>query len=203
VRHRTIFLLSCDFESWDWVTRNAFNGGSVKLVPAFVSIVDCGLRPVGIHDQNIFFYYALNCFKMGPILKLNEGIWLSLVRPVLRGGIALRGYSLADWPSLSLSLSLSHTHTHTYSDIIVIIIIGTALCEPWPSSELFAILPYCRSVRLLLLWISEQLNFYGVRLLASYPTPQPGGPVYPSSSRSYPLTCPAWVALSVATLPPA
>jgi hypothetical protein len=47
----------------------------------------------------------------------------------------------------------------------------TALCEPWPSSELFAILPYCRSVRLLLLWISKQLNFYGVRLLASRPTP--------------------------------
>jgi hypothetical protein len=56
--------------------------------------------------------------------------------------------------------------------IIIIIIIGTtALCEPWPSSELFAILPYCRSVRLLLLWISEQLNFYGVRLLASHSTP--------------------------------
>jgi hypothetical protein len=26
----------------------------------------------------------------------------------------------------------------------------TALCEPWPSSELFAILPYCRSVQLIL-----------------------------------------------------
>jgi hypothetical protein len=37
-----------------------------------------------------------------------------------------------------------------------------------------------------------------VRLLASRPTPQPGGPVYPSSSGSYP-----WVALPVATLPPA
>jgi hypothetical protein len=55
---------------------------------------------------------------------------------------------------------------------ITIIITGTtALCEPWSSSELFAILPYCRSVRLLLSWISEQLNFYGVRLLASRPTP--------------------------------
>jgi hypothetical protein len=31
--------------------------------------------------------------------------------------------------------------------IIIIIITGTtALCEPWPSSGLFAILPYCRSV---------------------------------------------------------
>jgi hypothetical protein len=55
--------------------------------------------------------------------------------------------------------------------IIIIIVIGTrALCEPWPSSELFAILPYCRSVRLLLLWIWKQLNFYGVKLLASCPT---------------------------------
>jgi hypothetical protein len=33
--------------------------------------------------------------------------------------------------------------------------------------------------------------------------PQPGGPVYLSSSGSYLLTCPAWVALPVATLPPA
>jgi hypothetical protein len=56
--------------------------------------------------------------------------------------------------------------------IIIIIITGTtALCEPWPSSELFAILPHCRSVRLLFLLISKQLNFYGVILLASHPTP--------------------------------
>jgi hypothetical protein len=56
--------------------------------------------------------------------------------------------------------------------IIIIIITGTtALYEPWSSSELLAILPYCRSVRLLLLWISKQLNFYGVRLLASRPNP--------------------------------
>jgi hypothetical protein len=47
----------------------------------------------------------------------------------------------------------------------------TALCEPWPSSELFAILPYCRSVRLLLLWISKQLNLYDVRLLPPHPAP--------------------------------
>jgi hypothetical protein len=56
--------------------------------------------------------------------------------------------------------------------IIIIIITGTtALCDPWSSSGLFPILPYCRSVRLLLLWISEQCNFYGVRLSASRPTP--------------------------------
>jgi hypothetical protein len=55
--------------------------------------------------------------------------------------------------------------------IILIIITGTtALCEPWPSSKLFAILPYCRFVRLLLLCISEQPAFYGVRLSASRPT---------------------------------
>jgi hypothetical protein len=35
------------------------------------------------------------------------------------------------------------------------------------------------------------------------PNPQPGGPGYPSSSDPYPLTCSAWVALPVATLPPA
>jgi hypothetical protein len=42
-----------------------------------------------------------------------------------------------------------------------------------------------------------------VRLLASHPTPQPGGPGYPSSSGSYPLTCPERVTLPVAMLPPA
>jgi hypothetical protein len=32
--------------------------------------------------------------------------------------------------------------------------------------------------------------------------PQPGGPVSPSLSGSYPSTCPVWMALPVATLPP-
>ena len=35
------------------------------------------------------------------------------------------------------------------------------------------------------------------------PNPQPGGPGCLSSSGFYPLTCPAWAALPVATLPPA
>jgi hypothetical protein len=50
--------------------------------------------------------------------------------------------------------------------------------------------------------VSEQFSFYGVRLLVSRPTPnpQPGEPGYPSSG-SYPLNCPAWVTLPVATLP--
>jgi hypothetical protein len=57
-------------------------------------------------------------------------------------------------------------------DSFIIVITGaTALGEPWPSSQLFAILPYCRSVRLLLLWISEQFNFYSVRLSVLRPTP--------------------------------
>jgi hypothetical protein len=34
------------------------------------------------------------------------------------------------------------------------------------------------------------------------PNPQPGGRGYPSSPGSYPSTCPAWVALPVAALPP-
>jgi hypothetical protein len=53
--------------------------------------------------------------------------------------------------------------------------------------------------------VSEQFSFYGLRFLASRPTPnpQPGGPWYPSPSGAYPLTCPAWVTLPVATLPPA
>jgi hypothetical protein len=56
--------------------------------------------------------------------------------------------------------------------IIIIIVTGTtALCEPWPSAALLAILSYCRSVPLLLLWISEQPNFYGVRLLSSRAIP--------------------------------
>jgi hypothetical protein len=33
------------------------------------------------------------------------------------------------------------------------------------------------------------------------PNPQPGGPGYPSSSGSYPLTCPAWVTLPHAQPP--
>jgi hypothetical protein len=32
--------------------------------------------------------------------------------------------------------------------------------------------------------VSEQFSFYGVRLSASRPPPQPGGPGYPSSSGS-------------------
>jgi hypothetical protein len=55
--------------------------------------------------------------------------------------------------------------------------------------------------------VSEQFSFYGVRLLASRPTPNPQPPTrrtrVPSSSDTYSLTCPAWVTLPVATLPPA
>jgi hypothetical protein len=88
--------------------------------------------------------------------------------------------------------------------ITIIVIVGTtALCEPWPSSELFAILSYCTSVRLLLPWISEQLYFYWCEVVSLTSNSQPGGPVYPSSSGPYPLTCPAWVALPVVTPPPA
>jgi hypothetical protein len=43
--------------------------------------------------------------------------------------------------------------------------------------------------------VSEQFSFYGMRLLASRPTPKPGGPGYSCSSSSYPLTCLAWVTL--------
>jgi hypothetical protein len=35
------------------------------------------------------------------------------------------------------------------TEVIITITGTTALCEPWPSSELFTILPY---------WISKQLN---------------------------------------------
>jgi hypothetical protein len=41
--------------------------------------------------------------------------------------------------------------------------------------------------------VPEQFSFYGVRFLISSPNPQPGGPGYPSSSGSYPLTCPAYM----------
>ena len=40
--------------------------------------------------------------------------------------------------------------------------------------------------------------FYGVGLLTSRPTPQPGGPAYLFLSGSSPLTCLAWEALPVA-----
>ena len=43
----------------------------------------------------------------------------------------------------------------------------------------------------------------GDEVLAHRPNPQPGGPVYLSLSGCSPLTCPARVALPVATLPPA
>jgi hypothetical protein len=53
--------------------------------------------------------------------------------------------------------------------------------------------------------VSEQFSFYGMGFVASRPNPipQPAGPGCPSSSGSYPLTCPAWVPLPVATLSPA
>jgi hypothetical protein len=77
----------------------------------------------------------------------------------------------------------SHRRENLKSYIIIIIIIiitgMTALCEPWPSSELFAILLYCRSIQLLLLWISKQFNVYGVRLLASRLTPNLEGQCIP------------------------
>jgi hypothetical protein len=50
--------------------------------------------------------------------------------------------------------------------------------------------------------VSEHFSFYG-EVVSLMPNPQPGGPGYPSSSGSYPLTCPAWVILPVTKLPPA
>jgi hypothetical protein len=74
--------------------------------------------------------------------------------------------------------------------------------HPWASSELFAILPYCRSVRLLLLWIPEQFNFYSVRLSASRPTPNLEDQVIPLRLAPTPRPVqPGWP-LPVATLPP-
>jgi hypothetical protein len=46
--------------------------------------------------------------------------------------------------------------------------------------------------------VSEQFGFLRCEVVGLTPNPQPGGPGYPSSSGSYPLTCPARV-----TLPPA
>jgi hypothetical protein len=45
--------------------------------------------------------------------------------------------------------------------------------------------------------------FLRCEVVSLTPNPQPGGPGYPSLSGSYPLTCPAWVALPVAMLPSA
>jgi hypothetical protein len=59
---------------------------------------------------------------------------------------------------------------------------ATAQGELWPPEQ-FA--PITQAYYL----VSEQFSFYGVRC--------------PSFSGSYPLTCPAWVTLPVATLPPA
>jgi hypothetical protein len=68
--------------------------------------------------------------------------------------------------------------------IIIIIITGTtALCDPWPSSGF--------------------LNNLIFTVWGCQPHVQPpGGPGHPTSSGSYLSTCPAWVALPVATLPP-
>jgi hypothetical protein len=54
-------------------------------------------------------------------------------------------------------------------------------------------------------WLSGFWTSYFLRceVVSLTPNPQPGGPGYPSSPGPYTLTCPAWVALSVATLPPA
>jgi hypothetical protein len=50
--------------------------------------------------------------------------------------------------------------------------------------------------------VSEQL-ILRCEIVSPTLNPQPGGPGYPSSSGSYLLTCPTWVSLPVATLPPA
>jgi hypothetical protein len=68
-------------------------------------------------------------------------------------------------------------------------------------AHLFSLFPFISSEADYL--VPEQFSFYGMRLLASRRTPQPGGPGYPSSSGSYRLNRPAWVALPVAALPPA
>jgi hypothetical protein len=54
----------------------------------------------------------------------------------------------------------------------------------------------------LIIWFLNNLVLW-CKVVSLTPNPQPGGPGYHSSSRSYPLTCPAWVLLPVATLPPA
>jgi len=45
--------------------------------------------------------------------------------------------------------------------------------------------------------------FFTGDIVGDMPNPQPGGPAYPFSSGSSPLTCPAWETLPVAMLPSA
>jgi hypothetical protein len=71
--------------------------------------------------------------------------------------------------------------------------------NPFPYSQIVFCLsvPSEASLRFL------DINFYGVKLVVLMPNLQPGGPGYPFSCGSSPLTCPAWETLPVVTLPPA
>jgi hypothetical protein len=63
-------------------------------------------------------------------------------------------------------------------------------------------LPPFFSIPRLTAWFLNNLVLWR-EVVSLIPNPQTGGPGYPSSSGSYPLTCPAWVTLPVTTLPPA
>ena len=52
-------------------------------------------------------------------------------------------------------------------------------------------------------WTFAAIDFLRGAVASSTPNPQPGGPGYLSFSGCSPSTCPAWVALPVATVPPA
>jgi hypothetical protein len=71
-------------------------------------------------------------------------------------------------------------------------------------SLVLALVVYCLSVRLSIIEHFKRYWFFFWGVVGGLaPNPQPGRPGCLSSSDFYPLTCPAWMALPVATLPPA
>ena len=91
-----------------------------------------------------------------------------------------------------------HTYIHTCMYVCIYRFQNVVLRCPTPRLH--------RTVRFsepLSRFFSTCVFFPGDGVLAHRPNTQPGGPVYLSLSGCSPLTCPARVALPVATLPPA
>jgi hypothetical protein len=70
--------------------------------------------------------------------------------------------------------------------------------QPWVSLGLLTTILHCSLSSEADCWVSEQIIFLRCGVVSPTPNPQPGGPGYPFSSGSSPLTCLAWEALPVA-----
>jgi hypothetical protein len=117
-------------------------------------------------------------------------------------------------PSARPWLHTGHTHTQIrgYRNINIIYthrpihvsflpLGATAQGELWPPEQSASILLYIHLRQII--WFLNNFVFLWCEVVSVTPNSQPGGPEFASLSGSYPLTCPAWVTLPVAMLPPA